>query len=364
MLSKEDREYLCEKYGLAYPYANVFLNRVMTKIRSERALLSPEYSHSISCIGNMARIWLNTSACRFSQQGSCTICNYWRGQKIDHLMERVLPQIRLPDGIRTILVNTCGSCLDPAELTVEEQNDLLQWLSKQEARTVILETHYHTLMEDTVERVCGYLKNREVMFEVGQESLDSDVLFFSLNKPSVQIDIQAITERIHLWGAKCIFNVILGAPMLSPREQVADAVNSINRMLEQGADYITLFPINIKPHTLPYHLHQIGAYAQVRIELLVDVLSRIETDDLPRVDVSWYGEVVEEGVMAPQYPEHNKKTMLELLGTYNDRLDPGGRRQVLERLQMYCTVSDVESLEGAGFTERIDQCYALLSEKF
>lgn len=362
MLSNEDRDYLCEKYRLHFPNSNSLLNHIMTRIRSERAQLSPELTHSIVSVGDFVRLWLNTPACRFSQQGSCTICNYWRGCKIDNLMERVLPQLRLPDEVDTLLVNTCGSCLDPAELTVEEQNDLLAWISIQKVRTVILETHHHTLTEDTVARVCSRLRNCEVMFEVGQESLDPDVLFFSMNKPSVRTDIRAITEHIHRWGAKCIFNVILGAPMLTPKEQVEDAVSSINSMLELGADYITLFPVNIKPHTLPYYLHKIGAYQPIRIELVLEVLNRIKTEDLPYVDISWYGEVVEEGVIPPQYPTQNREVLLELLGEYNNCLDSAGRQRILKQCQGLCTEAPVDSAEDVGLAQRLDQYYTLLSE--
>lgn len=362
MLSNEERDYLCKKYRLHFPNANSLLNHIMKSFRSERAQLSPELTHSIVSVGDFVRLWLNTPACRFSQQGSCTICNYWRGLKIDNLMEKVLPQLSLPDGVDTLLVNTCGSCLDPSELTVEEQNDLLAWISVQNIQTAILETHRHTLTEDTVARVCSHLRNCKVMFEVGQESLDPDVLFFSMNKPSVQTDILTIIERTHRWGAKCIFNVILGAPMLTPREQVEDAVSSINRMLELGADYITLFPVNIKPHTLPYYLHKIGAYHPIRIELVLEVLNQIKTEDLPRVNVSWYGELIEEGVIPPQYPSRNKESLLELLGAYNSCLDSRGRKHILVQFQIFCTEAPDDSQEDAGFAQRIDRCYTLLSE--
>lgn len=362
MISNEERDYLCQKHGLCFPNNNFLLNHVMIKLRSERTLLSPELTHTIVRIGDMARLWLNTPACRFSQQGSCTICNYWRGQKINNLMQTVLPRLLLPDGIHTLLVNTCGSCLDPAELTTQEQNDLLDWISMQKVQTVILETHRHTLTEDTVARVCSRLNNCEVMFEVGQESLDPDVLFFCMNKPSVQMDIRTIIERIHRWGAKCIFNVILGAPMLNPKEQVEDAVSSINHILKLGADYITLFPVNIKPHTLPDYLYKIGVYEPIRIKLLLEVLNRIKMENLPRVDVAWYGECVEEGVIPPQYPAPNKELLLELLGKYNSCPDSSDRRRILKQFQGLCTDTFDDSPKDVGFVQRVDQYYNLLSE--
>lgn len=125
-----------------------------------------------------------------------------------------------------------------------------------------------------------------------------------------------------------------------------------------------MFPVNIKPHTLPDYLYRIGAFAAIRIELLVDVLLQVQAADLPRVDVAWYGECVEEGVVAPQYPEHNKKTIMELLGAYNNSTNSHDRRQILDRIKTHCIESEPEPLDDEEFAERIERIYALLSDKF
>ena len=94
------------------------------------------------------------------------VCNYWAGRKVPGLVERMKRTICIPEGTNTILINTCGSCLDPQELMIDEQNQLFKWLNKQPAEDIILETHMFTLSEDTVRRVRDLLPDKNLFLRL------------------------------------------------------------------------------------------------------------------------------------------------------------------------------------------------------
>lgn len=367
MLTEDERKYLDEKYALRHKGDdNCLLSTIMRYIRKSRPILDLVNAFSVFETNDLVQIWLQTPACRFSQEGRCTICNYWAGQKIPELISKMEKAIIIPQNFNTILINTCGSCLDKSELAIKEQEQLFEWLNKQPAEDIILETHMATLSEDTVRRVRGMLPDKNLYFEIGQESTDTDVQFYSLNKPLPENGRKIIIDRVHRFGAKSIVNVILGAPFLNREEQIKDAVDSITELLRDGADYIMLFPVNIKPNTLVCLLHDMGMYDVVDCGMIVRVLEELPEEFLPRVGIAWYGEHQEDGVLPPYIPAVNRLEFNKIIADYNSCDSVEERKSQLGIL--LCSVRDWEqdyirgTMDGC-FMERIDTAYQMLCDK-
>lgn len=163
MLTEEERRYLDNKYALCYTSGdNILLSSVMHHIRKNRSLLNSLDVFSVFETNDLIQIWLQTPACRFSLEGKCTICNYWAGQKIPALIAKMEKSVFVPEYINTILINTCGSCLDPGELDVKEQEQLFGWLNKQHVNDIILETHMSTLSEDVIRCVYKMIPDKNL----------------------------------------------------------------------------------------------------------------------------------------------------------------------------------------------------------
>lgn len=367
MLTEEERRYLDHKYSLQHLNGdNRLLSSVMRHIRKSRPLLAPDNAFSLFETNNLAQIWLQTPACRFSVQGKCTICNYWSGQKIPGLIRRVEQAVYIPPNIDTILINTCGSCLDPEELTAEEQLQLFQWLNRQHTENIIFETHMATLSEDTVRHVHEMFPDKKISFEIGQESTDRDVQFYSLNKPLADKGRAIIFDRVHRYGMEIIVNVILGAPFLSRQEQIEDAVSSITALLREGADYTMLFPVNIKPATLIHFLYETAMYEPVDGDMIIGVLDSLPMQFLPRVNVAWYGEHQEPGVIPPRVPETDRAEFNTLLATYNDCNSMEMRKGHLQTLLHKSEVQKwkpIRETMDKPFMARIDRAYSRLCER-
>lgn len=361
MLKEEERKYLDEKYELCHRRGNNrLLSSVMRCIRKERKILKPDNEFSIFEMSNLVQLWLQTPACRYSEEGMCTICNYWAGQKIQRLIDKVEEEVCIPQNADTILINTCGSCLDQRELTLAEQEQLFKWLGRQHAKDIIFETHMATLSEDTVQRVHAMLPDKKVFFEIGQESIDKDVQFYCLNKPLSDAGRKCILDRIRRYGMESIVNVILGAPFLNRDEQIADAIYSINELLQEGADYIMLFPVNIKPDTLIHFLYKVGLYEPIDGEMIVRVLEAIPEQFLSRINTAWYGEHQETGVISPNIPEEDKDEFYEIMAAYNSSNSTRERKEQVRTLLHMVEAWNMVSGKGMmdyPIVERLDKAY-------
>lgn len=363
MLNSQDRKYLCQKYGLTYPTSNAVLCHAMKSIRKDRTTLDEDYLYNVFSKGTFTQLWIQTPACRFSQKGYCTICNYWKGNKSSLFFDSILPNLSFPDETDTLLINTCGSCLDTVELTEEEQNKLIDRIALLNISNVIFETHVHTLTEKTVQRITELLPHKNVFFEIGIESIDSDVLFFSLNKPYHQTDYIKLSDMIHKWNAKCICNVVVGSPYLSEEEQIADAVTSANWLLQNQVDEITLFPINIKPHTLLSYLYDQGKIMPTPSYLIPMVLMSLDCEWLSRVKIAWYGEHREENVIPPQYPGFTQDPMFRLIEDFNLASSTEEAKVIVKHMEMLLAGYKPQ-VSTTSFAERIDRAYQELETSF
>ena len=367
-LNKMEKELLSNRYGIGKPSEaknNAFLCGVMKKIRAGRLPLSPDNAFTYSASGEMGQLWMQTPACKNSKNGTCTVCNYWNGNRISDVVDRVIGADIHFAAEKILLVNTCGSCLDPYELGYPEQAKLLKWLDKVRPEEIILETHLNTLDRDTILKVRELLPNKKVSFEIGVESVSPDVLFYSMNKPSGIERMKEKLELIHSVHAACIANVLLGAPFLTREEQIWDSAEAIRALLDAGADSVVLFPVNIKPHTLPDFLYEEGMYQQIRADMLVTVLERIPETELHRVDLSWYGEHAEEKVIGPYYCPKCQGSLKSYISDFVLAKTAEERNSILSKMSEQRCVCEEETGEyfQMSYYERLKMGYDLIRKK-
>mgnify|MGYP004525212575 CR=1 FL=1 len=363
-LTEEERERLKKQYGLN-PSANnnPILDEYMKRKREKRPLLASDKVYELYYSLDLVQLWFQTPSCRFSQMGKCTMCNYWNGRRIPRLMEIMLPELSLPKDCQTILINTCGSCLDPIEVPIEDLIRLLKWLKHCPAKKVIFETHWTTLTSKTLELISSSLPHKKIMYEIGIESANSDTLFYLLNKPSSVIDIKKIINKIHQYNAEAIMNVIFGVPFLNPEEQIEDAVTSVKYLLENHVDYIVLFPVNIKPQTIFMDLHQRGEYQTVPIRIISDILLGNFSDALEKINIAWFGDRSEEGVIPPKSCKNCRDRAIYLFQQYNLSETNLERKKILQQIhdiKCDCITTYLSEKKSGGVYDRIRQYYNLI----
>lgn len=300
-------------------------------------------------------ICFSSIGCQFRKAGYCTVCDYGgdrnltQEEAVDGL-RRALAEHPVP--VLEILLGTYGSILDECEFPHEVLRAVLKVIHASSIPTVILETHYTTVTDETLARVAQCLPNREVMIELGLESSNPEVLEHSLGK---YMDLDALTKaarRIQRYGMHPMMNIFLGAPFLSPEEQLRDARSALEWAVECGAERVVIFPANIKPNTLLWRLWKDGIYSRISHWMLIELLSGLDDALLERVDLSWYGDRQDAGrhtyavppsccqQCGPELMEFYRQFMAErsaecrraLLGQLVSRATCGCRREFLDKI--------------------------------
>ena len=317
-LTSHERSLLDSLYNLNHEsIKNTVLDEYMKKIRQKRVKISSKKRYELYESGDLIQLWFQTPPCRFSEIGKCTMCNYWNGQKIPNIVQSMLKEISLPDSCQTLLINTCGSCLDSYEVSDDDLLLLLDWLEKCKAKKIIFETHWTTLSLKKLDIIRRHIPNKSIMYEIGLESTNKDTLYYILNKPSSLIDIQTIIKKIHQHNAKCIINILFGIPFLTPKEQIMDTVSSIQFLLKQNVDYIVVFPINLKPQTLFMELYKKNHYSPVPIKIIAEIFLKYFPSKLDRINIAWFGDRSEEGLIQPKMCNICASKTILLFKNYN-----------------------------------------------
>ncbi len=288
----------------------------------------------------LLHVCLNSPGCRYRKSGSCTMCDYGQGNLLtEERIRDILPHIKeATEGMQSILIGTLGSVLDSEEISRKCLEIVCDMLNKLSIETIIFETHY-TMIDD---QICQWLKchlpQKDIVIEVGLESVDSIIQEKCLNK---KIDIEVLKSKIellHAYGMSITANVFLGAPFLTVGEQIEDTENTIRWAIDNGIDSVVVFPANIRENTLLDVLYKNEKYFPIQHWAIFELLCRIPLNYLNRVYLAWYGDWFEfdekgERTNLPPYScDICSNRWMEFYHEFLSETDNAKRRRVL---QMY-----------------------------
>ena len=366
-LSENDIIELVGKFRLhSYPVNNILLTSIMKILRTKRSKLPLSYTYSLTRFDDLLQLWIQSPACRFSEAGFCSVCNYWNGSKIENIASKIISSAVIDNSVHSILLNTCGSVLDDYELPREERKKILIWLKSFGFKKIIFETNITTLNYENLEEIARIFTDEKIFFEVGIESVHNDILFFCYNKLSHSDEYENLINKIHKYkNFSIIANVMLGAPFLTRCEQEYDALQSIISLLDCGFDYVVLFPVNIKPQTLPELLIRLGfGYSRIKGSSLISVLNKLPEEKLSRVNIAWYGNRYEDGVIPPEYEQDKRNEIINLLDKYNTLEDSSQRKKIIDFLIKFIDIKFTKIDSDGRYTmplrDRLDKAYSIL----
>lgn len=326
------------KHGLEK--GNPILTKLTKHIRGARPKIPSDLRYTIFEAGEFAQIWIKTKGCAYSKAGNCTCCDYWEGDdSYDVIKEFEDALSRINPNINGLLIETSGSVLDSNEITNDELIKILGMVDEKHFKKVVIETHINTITNEKISIIGNALNDTEICIESGVESLDKDIVRYSLNKNSVlSTDVKDVINKLHASNFRFIANIMLGVPFVSTSQQIDDAVNSINKLFEIGTDYIMLFPVNIKEYTLVNWMYQNGLYERVNGQMILKVLEQIESDYINRVDVVWYGNRKQENpaykndILGPLYCKTCENSLMDFFNNFNILENAIDRNKLLKKI--------------------------------
>lgn len=269
--------------------------------------------------GDTYQIYIPTKGCRYA----CVMCNYGfnhpiREKEIISELDDVCKHLKA--NVKTIILEGSGSFLDDREIPMELQEKIISRVAKANVPRVQIETHYKTVTEGKLRSITRILKGKRIGVELGLESTNPEVI--SIYNKAIELDeLLDIIWLCDSYGVEVSLNLMLGAPLLTIQERIADTIQSVNWVLKKcpKSTSIVLFPLNIKKYTLVRYLYDMGRYEAVCDWEFIEVLSKLPKESLDRVYISWWGNRCNEfhGEEAIIKPIHCDECHDKLMQFYN-----------------------------------------------
>ena len=242
--------------------------------------------------GKTYQLYFPTIGCKFA----CTMCNYGFGdvfpqEEVEEALEKIINDF--PYQARVIVLEASGSFLDEREISPKLRRSIFEKIATvKQLEAVIIETHYLTVTTEVMQEIKEVFSNLDIQieFEFGVESTNADVLKI-YNK---DIDFEKLKHVIldaEQYGITCELNLLMGAPLLTVKEQIQDTLSSILWVIENcpPSTICVLFPINIKRDTLIWDLWKNKKYSLIYHWEFITLLAKIPKESLDRVFIAWWG---------------------------------------------------------------------------
>ncbi len=319
--------------------------------------------------GSYLEIDFPNTRCDYDKSGCCTMCNYGTGNPvtdINAITEQLLSVLEEYKGETSVLlIGTNGSVLDTKNFQFDILCESLKIINTFPYNTIIFETHFSTITRPVLQLLKKTLTDKEIFIEAGLESSNSFIQTYCYAKTLPLDFIKKKIDLIHESGMHVYINVILGAPFLSTKEQKQDCVNTVRWVIEHHC-YAVIFPLNIKPFTTIEYMYQKEMYTPIFLWMLFDVLKAFSADELEYIDVTWYGNRLDEYVeddcetIFPQTCDRCSNILQALFDQYNNLKNGSNRFCLLENFfkenkpcKCYETyLTDLSVTDDTGETEK------------
>jgi len=176
-------------------------------------------------------------------------------------------------------IYTSGSFLDPKEIPLEVQKQILATAGKRHDR-ILIESRPEFVTAENMARATELVKTLEVA--IGLESASDRVRSECINKGFNFAGYTKACDVLEKANARIRTYLLLKPPFLTEKEAILDVVESIEKV-KSRSETISVNPVNVQKGTVVEKLWRKGLYRTPWLWSLVDILSRTEPNNGARV---------------------------------------------------------------------------------
>lgn len=273
------------------------MNNLLTKanilIRKSRPSDSSSKRINIFKRQNFLQLTFQTQGCRYSKMGSCSMCNYGQGIAPErNMIMQELEEICNSDAFSEssmILLGASGSFLDNDEISESLQYEIMNRIAQSHMQEIYIETHYKSISDSKLKKIHEIFPDKCVHIEMGLETTVEEYQLNILNKIISLTELKATIKQIHAYHLYADLNILYGMPFLTINQQMEDTLNSIHWAMQNGADNIIIFPINIQPYTVFAWWYDHGYITVPSLWGLFALLQKLTDQELSCTCLAWYG---------------------------------------------------------------------------
>lgn len=272
------------------------IKKVNQYLRKKRPIISPQVICDTYQNNTFLEIAFISKGCRNDLKGSCIMCDYGvtHGSKTKEIYLNEMNDILAKaQNVQYLLLCANGSIMDEYQLSEEIFKSILENIATTAIPNIIIETHFRDINIEKLEYIKKLLPGKNITIELGLETANQNYQDSLIMKEIIMEEIEEKIQIIQQLGMCVDLNIMLGLPFLSEKEQLEDALATVNWAIKHNCNPV-VFPLNIKPFTLLYHMYQTGYYRPVSLWLVILLLSFLEPIDLEKVTISYYGNRTDE----------------------------------------------------------------------
>ena len=282
------------------------------------------------------------------------------------VMKKIL--LKYDNTFDCLLLCTNGSFMDKYQINDELYNSIIKESNKYNFQKLEIETHYNNVTPNKLDVLRTYITDKEITIEMGLETINEEIQN-SLIKKGISIEqYKAKIQMIHSYDFQVDINILLGMPLLSTEEQLADALKTTKWAFDNDCN-VVVFPVNIKPFTLLWHMFIKGLYKPISSWLMIEYLINIPVENLKKITVAWYGnreEIYEESkdrVVFPYSCTNCQKKLKDFFHRFNSLDTNQERNELIKDLLISRDCSCYDKLKEdltlkntSFFNERLENC--------
>lgn len=356
------------------------LKTVNLYIRKKRPMFPDEKICSVFQNNQLVELGFLSKRCRNDQSGTCIMCDYgateqtYSTEQYLSEMEYVLSSIS-PDTKRLLLC-TNGSFLDEYQIPAGLFRAILKRAAETSISNFEIETHYLDVTPEKLAIIKEELASKSVTIEMGLETINP-IYQDRLIMKHIELDrFEKAIRMVQDHGFAVDLNIMFGLPFLTLRELLEDTRNTIIWSHEHGCHSV-VFPINIKPYTLLWHMFQSGVYHPLSSWSFLLLLNSLDKELLSNITLAWYGNREENYGIDSDHavlPKNCPLCVNELSAFYQqfmDDYDENKRKQLLQEYLNHppcaClneTVKQLQSSQTGEFEQRYHSYVDLLRKEY
>lgn len=321
---------------------NKLLSEANILMRKNRPLDNPNEIITVFRRNNFLQLTFQSNGCRYSVAGSCSMCNYGKGKIV--ALQKILSELETICQTKDfkecdmILLGASGSFLDDQEIPNEYQHKILERISKSHMREIYIETHYKSITMAKLHNIRKLFPDQSINIEMGLETITEEFQVNILNKKINLNELSKVIKLIHSVNMFVSLNILVGIPFLTEKEQITETLKTLRWGLDNKADYVVLFPVNIQPYSLFEWWYQNNYIHVPSLWMLVYLLTLLSDEEMKYVCFAWYGNRCitysnERKTQTPKACPICRTQLIDFLQKFSSDFNVENRKLYLKQLQ-------------------------------
>jgi radical SAM enzyme (TIGR01210 family) len=225
-------------------------------------------------------IILRTEGCSWARASGCTMCGYfndslWKPLSPSDLLTQFTTAMKSYHNEPLVKIFTSGSFLDPQEIPLHVQQNILKKLAKT-TKKISVESRPEYITEKTLSSLRSLLDGITLELGIGLETTNDDLRAKAINKGFTFQDYATAVTTAKKHSCSIKTYLLVKPPFITEQAAIDDCIQSIQQIRDL-TDIISLNPTNVQRRTVVEYLWKRQHYRPPWLWSIMTILQQGKT---------------------------------------------------------------------------------------